>query len=102
MTSLLSRIVAACARGVLLVGAITAAPALAQAPARPRNVNDCTFLQDPIAVRDCIESFQGSVQAPDAEPPSPNLPTLTPPAAPIPPPPTQPPQQAPPPRLAPR
>jgi len=113
VTSLINRIVMALARGVLLIAAMTAVPVLAQEPAPPRDVNDCTFLRDPTRVRQCIESFQGSVQTPDVVPPSPSLPMLTPPvtppATPTQPPsatppvtPIQPPPQAPPPRLAPR
>lgn len=101
VTSVINRIVMALARGVLLVGATTAAPAFAQESPPPANVNDCTFLRDPIKVRLCIESFQGSVQSPDimSQPPTPPVPTppIAAPAGPA-----EPPPQAPPPRLAPQ
>lgn len=99
MASEVNRSVMALAIGALLGGAIAAVPARAQ-ESSPQNVNDCTFLSDPIRVRQCVESFQGSVQTPDIAPYSPTPPPFTPPAtAPVAPPP---PQQAPPPRLAPQ
>ena len=101
MTSLINRIVMALAKGVLLIGAMTAVPALAQESPPPGNVNDCTFLHDPTRVRQCIESFQGSTQTPDIVPQLQSPPVLTPPVT-APATPAQPPQQAPPPRLAPR
>jgi hypothetical protein len=101
VASEINRSVMALATGVLLVGTMAAIPARAQESFQPQNVNDCTFLKDPTKVRQCVESFQGSVQTPDTAPQSPTPLELTPPA-PEPIAPTQPPPQAPPPRLAPQ
>lgn len=100
MISKIDRSVMALATGVLLVGTMAAVPARAQESFSPQNVNDCTFLRDPIRVRQCVESFQGSAQTPDIAPQPPSAPAFTPPAeAPVT---TPPPPQAPPPRLAPQ
>ncbi len=101
MASEINRSVMALATGVLLVGTMAAIPARAQELFQPQNVNDCTFLKDPIKVRQCVEGFQGSAQTPDTPPQPPSPLMLAPPAeAPVTAP--QPPQQAPPPRLAPQ
>ena len=39
------------------------APAVAQVAPVP-NVNDCTFIRDPIALRDCINLYEGQRLAP--------------------------------------
>ncbi|MGU3538437.1 hypothetical protein [Methylobacterium sp. A54F] len=49
------------ALGLLLLGGV--APAAAQGAPLP-NVNDCTFIRDPIALRDCINLYQGQRLAP--------------------------------------
>ena len=100
MTSEINRSALALAIGALLAGTMAAVPARAQELPPPENVNDCTFLKDPIKVRQCVESFQGSAQTPDIAPQSPNSPALAPPAI-APDAPTPAPRQAPPPRLAP-
>ena len=42
----------------LLAAAFVLAAAAARAEPVPRNVNDCTLLTDPTALRACIESFR--------------------------------------------
>ncbi|RUP22788.1 MAG: hypothetical protein EKK44_03025 [Methylobacterium sp.] len=44
-----------------------AAGALAQGAPVP-NVNDCTFIRDPTALRDCIELYEGQRLAPGPRP----------------------------------
>jgi hypothetical protein len=101
MMSALNRAAVALAKGTMLIWVMAAMPAVAQGRSHPRNVNDCTFLQDPTKVRQCIESFQGSTQTPDTAPREQGPAMLAPPmTAPVTP--TQPQQLAPPPRLAPR
>jgi hypothetical protein len=101
VTSEINRSAMALATGVLLVGTMAAVQARAQESSPPENVNDCTFLKDPVNVRLCVESFQGSAQTPDTATRSPSPSAFAPPeTAPVTP--TEPPRQAPPPRLAPQ
>ena len=46
-----------------LAMSVTALPAAAQVAPVP-NVNDCTFIRDPIALRDCINLYEGQRLAP--------------------------------------
>ena len=42
----------------LLAAALMLAAVAARAETTPRNVNDCTLLTDPTALRACVESFR--------------------------------------------
>ena len=62
MASQINRYVVALATGVLLVGMMAAIPARAQESLQPENVNDCTFLKDPIKVRQCVRYRGDSIR----------------------------------------
>lgn len=47
--------------------ALSASGAVAQGAPVP-NVNDCTFIRDPTALRDCIELYEGQRLAPGPRP----------------------------------
>lgn len=62
---------------ILLVGLILPASLAAQTP--PGNVNDCTLIQDPIALRNCILRYGNVRTQPPATIESPSAPSVTPP-----------------------
>lgn len=50
---------------VVLASILSCAPAIAQAP--PSAVNDCTFLREPLALRDCLDRAENQRAAPPTE-----------------------------------
>lgn len=42
------------------IALVLAGPAAAQVPGTPANVNDCTLIQDPVELRNCILRFEGN------------------------------------------
>ena len=61
---------------VIVVAALWSFPgALAQGAPVP-NVNDCTFIRDPTALRDCIELYEGQRLAPGPRPAAFQSPTI--------------------------
>ena len=60
---------------LIVAATLTTSAALAQSAGTPANVNDCTLIQDPVGLRNCILRFEGNRTPPPSvsESPPPDL-----------------------------